>query len=65
MGYGEPLTERELQVLRGMRDNQTNQQIASDLNLSALTVKSHGQRLRTKLGARSRQSAALLGSHLI
>lgn len=51
------LTEREHQVLHGLREGLSNQQIAADLAISALTVKNHVQRILRKLGASNRAHA--------
>src|SRR6266487_4572377 len=48
------LTERELQVLRGMADGKSNAEIGRDLYVSEDTVKTHARRLFRKLGARDR-----------
>jgi DNA-binding NarL/FixJ family response regulator len=51
------LTERELQVLRGMADGKSNAEIGRDLYVSEDTVKTHARRLFRKLGARDRAHA--------
>jgi len=51
------LTERELQVLRGMADGKSNAEIGRDLFVSEDTVKTHARRLFRKLGARDRAHA--------
>jgi DNA-binding NarL/FixJ family response regulator len=51
------LTQRELQVLRGMSDGKSNAQIGRDLFVSEDTVKTHARRLFRKLGARDRAHA--------
>ncbi len=62
---GEPrrplLTERELQVLRGMADGKSNAEIGRDLFVSEDTVKTHARRLFRKLGARDRAHAVASG----
>jgi len=45
------LTGRELQVLKLIASGETNPQIASELNLSSLTVKTHRQNMLRKLEA--------------
>ncbi|GAA1617823.1 helix-turn-helix transcriptional regulator [Catellatospora bangladeshensis] len=55
------LTERELQVLRGMADGQSNAEIGRDLFVSEDTVKTHARRLFRKLGARDRAHAVAAG----
>lgn len=56
-----PLTEREMQVLRGMSQGQSNGEIGRDLFLSEDTVKTHARRLFRKLGARDRAQAVAVG----
>ncbi|MGA8115014.1 MAG: response regulator transcription factor [Actinocatenispora sp.] len=51
------LTERELQVLRGMSEGKSNAEIGRDLFVSEDTVKTHARRLFRKLGARDRAHA--------
>jgi DNA-binding NarL/FixJ family response regulator len=62
---GEPrrplLTERELQVLRGMADGKSNAEIGRELYVSEDTVKTHARRLFRKLGARDRAHAVAAG----
>jgi len=55
------LTERELQVLRGMSQGRSNAQIGRELFLSEDTVKTHARRLFRKLGAADRAQAVALG----
>ncbi|MGI5207605.1 response regulator transcription factor [Spirillospora sp. CA-108201] len=57
-GRAHGLTGRELDVLRLLADGRTNQQIATDLFVSANTVATHVTRILTKLGAASRTRAA-------
>jgi DNA-binding NarL/FixJ family response regulator len=58
---GVQLTERELQVLRGMSQGKSNGQIARELYLSEDTVKTHARRLFRKLGVRDRAQAVAHG----
>ncbi|MGH3655612.1 MAG: response regulator transcription factor [Micromonosporaceae bacterium] len=51
------LTERELQVLRGMSEGWSNAEIGRQLYVSEDTVKTHARRLFRKLGARDRAHA--------
>ena len=55
------LTERELQVLRGMSRGQSNAEIGRSLYLSEDTVKTHARRLFRKLGVNDRAQAVALG----
>jgi DNA-binding NarL/FixJ family response regulator len=58
------LTERELQVLRGMSDGKSNAEIGRELFVSEDTVKTHARRLFRKLGARDRAHAVATGFRL-
>jgi DNA-binding NarL/FixJ family response regulator len=53
------LTERELEILRLVAKGKTNQQIAKNLVISTLTVKTHVQRIIGKLGVSDRTQAAV------
>jgi DNA-binding NarL/FixJ family response regulator len=55
------LTERELQVLRGMSQGKSNAEIGRSLYLSEDTVKTHARRLFRKLGVNDRAQAVALG----
>ncbi|WP_321447636.1 response regulator transcription factor [uncultured Cohaesibacter sp.] len=44
------LTEREIEVLRGIALGKANKEIAGDLGIGVRTVESHRQRMREKLG---------------
>jgi DNA-binding NarL/FixJ family response regulator len=55
------LTERELQVLRGMAEGKSNAEIGRDLYVSEDTVKTHARRLFRKLKARDRAHAVAVG----
>ena len=54
---GEPLTERELQVLRHVSGMLTTAEIASELYISTNTVKSHIKHICHKLAAAHRGEA--------
>jgi LuxR family maltose regulon positive regulatory protein len=53
----EPLSEREVEVLRLIADGLTNREIASQLYLSLNTVKGHTRNIYGKLGVHSRTQA--------
>ncbi|MFB9236041.1 LuxR C-terminal-related transcriptional regulator [Plantactinospora siamensis] len=54
---GEPLTDRELTVLRYLQSILSNVEIASELSLSVNTVKTHVRNIYRKLDARRRREA--------
>jgi DNA-binding NarL/FixJ family response regulator len=56
-GVVDALTPRELEVLRAMAMGRSNGEIAADLVISELTVKSHIGRIFTKLHLRDRPAA--------
>jgi len=58
------LTEREMQVLRGMSGGKTNSEIGRELYLSEDTVKTHARRLYRKLGVNDRAHAVASGFRL-
>jgi DNA-binding NarL/FixJ family response regulator len=58
------LTEREMQVLRGMCEGKSNNEIGRDLFLSEDTVKTHARRLFRKLGVNDRAHAVASGFRL-
>lgn len=55
------LTERELQVLRGMSQGKSNGAIGRELYLSEDTIKTHARRLFRKMGVNDRAQAVALG----
>lgn len=55
----EPLSNRELEVLRGMAEGLPNKQIARALGISEHTVKFHINAIMGKLGAQSRTEAVV------
>lgn len=58
---GAQLTERELQVLRGMSQGKSNAAIGRELFLSEDTVKTHARRLFRKMGVTDRAQAVASG----
>ena len=60
----EPLSVRELEVLKLIEAGYSNQEIASKLYISIATVKRHISTIYAKLGARSRTQAISLGREL-
>lgn len=60
----EPLTEREMEVLRLLASGATNQDIAEKLYIGLGTVKHHVRAIFGKLGARDRVQAVLLAQEL-
>ncbi|MCX7707816.1 MAG: response regulator transcription factor [Anaerolineae bacterium] len=63
-GLPEPLSERELEVLRLLADGLTNREIADRLFLAEGTVKNYVTNILGKIGARDRTQAALRGREL-
>jgi DNA-binding NarL/FixJ family response regulator len=55
------LTERELQVLRGMSQGRSNAEIGRELYLSEDTIKTHARRLFRKMGVNDRAQAVAAG----
>ena len=56
------LTEREREVLEGMRAGRSNRQISDELGISLATVKTHVSNVLAKLGARSRSHAVAIAA---
>ena len=60
----EPLTMREIEVLRLIEAGCSNQDIAGKLVISIPTVKRHISNIYSKLGAKNRTQAISLGKEL-
>jgi DNA-binding NarL/FixJ family response regulator len=56
----EKLTNRELQVLKGLTEGKSNKEIARDLEVLEPTVKLHVKTLYRKIGAANRTQAAMI-----
>jgi NarL family two-component system response regulator LiaR len=57
----EELSERELEVLRLLTKGKTDQEIAKQLVLTDVTIRTHVSRILSKLGLKNRVQAALYG----
>src|SRR5690349_10166203 len=53
----DPLTDRELEILRLLADGMSNQEVANKLVLALSTVKWYAKQLYSKLGVNSRNHA--------
>lgn len=60
---GQPLTERELEVLVGLADGETAKESARRLFLAPITVKGYRKSLIAKLAARNGPHAVKIGIH--
>jgi DNA-binding NarL/FixJ family response regulator len=60
----DPLSERELEIVRLLASGATNREIAATLVLAEGTVKNHLTNILGKLGARDRAQAALIAKDL-
>jgi len=60
----EPLSERELDILRLLSQGASNKEIADDLVITVGTVKNHVTSILAKLGGRDRTQAALKAKEL-
>ena len=58
---GEPLTEREVEVLRRIAEGDRNRDIGERLGIAEDTVKVHVKRIMDKLGAKDRTQAVAIG----
>lgn len=57
---GAPITQRDVQVLRLMANGYTAGSIATRLDITESTARTHARRIFTKLGANDRTSAVAL-----
>ena len=57
-GARNELSQRELEIARGVARGRTNQEIAAELFISLSTVKTHITRIQNKLGVRNRVEIA-------
>jgi DNA-binding NarL/FixJ family response regulator len=60
----EPLTHREIEILRLLALGRTNRQVAKELLISLSTVKTHVQHVNIKLGVSDRTQAAVRAAEL-
>jgi LuxR family transcriptional regulator, maltose regulon positive regulatory protein len=60
----EPITERELEVLKLLDSDLSNREIAAKLFVSLATIKSHIKHLYAKLGVSARHQAVARGKEL-
>jgi DNA-binding NarL/FixJ family response regulator len=60
-GLGPPLTPRELEVLQGLADGLSTEELSEALFVSPRTVQGHVQSILTKLHARSKLEAVITG----
>jgi LuxR family transcriptional regulator, maltose regulon positive regulatory protein len=60
----DPITERELEVLKLLDTDLSNREIAARLFVSVATVKTHTKHLYRKLGVRARHEAIVRGKEL-
>ncbi|MFV0384104.1 response regulator [Paracoccus sp. (in: a-proteobacteria)] len=56
----EKLSQREVEVLRGLTEGKSNKEIARDLDIREPTVKLHMKTLYRKIGAANRTQAAMI-----
>lgn len=61
---GEPLTEREVRVLRLLRGSLTLPEIGAELGLSPNTIKTRTRVIYRKLGVGTRRDAITQGQHI-
>lgn len=59
-GRAVKLTERELEVLYGVANGQSNKEIAFELGFTEVTIKMHMRSICSKLGAKNRTQASMI-----
>jgi DNA-binding NarL/FixJ family response regulator len=57
----DPLTQREVEVLRRVAGGNANKEIAAQLSIAEETVKAHMSSILSKLGAKDRTHAVMIG----
>ena len=57
-----PLTDKELQALRGLAEGKVYKEIATDLGIATSTVRSHLHKTYKKVGASDRAQAVLMAT---
>lgn len=57
----DPLTDREIEVLRRVAGGNANKEVAAQLFISEETVKAHMSRIMSKLAAKDRTHAVMIG----
>lgn len=62
---GDPLTSRQMRVLRLLAQGVSNKQIARELEISEITVKAHVSLILRKLGVSNRTQAAIAARKLV
>ena len=63
-GFNEPLSERELEVLRLLASGSSNQEVAKFLSITVTTAKKHVSNIIRKLGVNNRTQAVSRGRDL-
>ena len=63
-GFNEPLSERELEVLRLLASGASNKEIAKVLSIALTTAKKHVSNIIRKLGVNNRTQAVSRGRDL-
>lgn len=62
--YTEPLTPREIEVLKVLGDGKTDREIAQELHIAEGTAKKHVSNILSKLGVGNRTEAVIKARHL-